>query len=373
MTEAQDRLLAAIAGTTLPLLHTMDMGAWLRQRLDPFALPDLTAAIRQTAGPLADSLPAFRAADWPEGLDGFRSATETAASGMLEMFAGLDQAARAEGFDGLRIARRALKGHLEAERALYPLWRLSPPISQYYLPHEQREDAALLAVLDRAAEAPPGHGGVTHVDGSAGDRHGGYSLYIPEYMDASVPAPVVLALHGGRGSGPDFLWSWLPAARAAGAVLIAPTALGETWSIMGEDIDSPNIERILREVAARQELDRDRILLTGMSDGGTFAYVSGLGDASPATALAPFSASFHPMLLEFVSPARLAALPIRLTHGVRDWMFQIDVARSAAEAFRRRNARLTCRELPDRAHVFPQDEAAPTLDWFLNGGRDDAP
>jgi phospholipase/carboxylesterase len=154
--------------------------------------------------------------------------------------------------------------------------------------------------------------------------------------------------------------------------LVAPSALGDTWAIMGDDIDSPNIDRILDEVAKTQALDRSRILLTGMSDGGTFSYVAGLMDGAIATHLAPFAASFHPMLLEFTSAERLAELPIRLTHGARDWMFQVDMAQMAVEAFQARNANIVYSELPDRAHVFPQDEAAPTLNWFLNDGVSDA-
>jgi hypothetical protein len=43
------------------------------------------------------------------------------------------------------------------------------------------------------------------------------------------------------------------------------------------------------------------------------------------------------------------------------------VAHIAEDAFRSKSARSTFIELEDRAHVFPQDEAACTIDWFLNG------
>ena len=47
-----------------------------------------------------------------------------------------------------------------------------------------------------------------------------------------------------------------------------------------------------------------RMLLTGMSDGGTFTYVSGLEASSPFTHLAPVAAAFHPMLVRW--PTRSA-------------------------------------------------------------------
>jgi phospholipase/carboxylesterase len=366
MTNAHSEILQAVADTVLPLLHVMDLLAWARQRVDPYGMAPLVQAIEGPEAGLAASLAPFRQADWPDALAAFRDAIDGAAGDALAAMDGLKAAAAADGFDALRVARRALRQHRAAEQALYPLAALSPPISQYFLSHDRREAPDVLARLDAAADAGNGHGGLIEAPGPTGGARGGHAAYIPEYLDPSTPAPVVLALHGGRGNGPDFLWSWLPGARARGVVLIAPTALGETWAIMGDDVDSPNLLRILDAVAAEgQALDRSRVLLTGMSDGGTFAYVAGLLDGGPATALAPFAASFHPMLLEFASPARLRSLPVRLTHGARDWMFPVDVARTAAAAFREAQAPVIYRELADRAHVFPEDEVGPTLDWFL--------
>ena len=45
---------------------------------------------------------------------------------------------------------------------------------------------------------------------------------------------------------------------------------------MGDDTDTPNLMRILESVRARWNVDPDRMLLTGMSDGGTFCYVIGV-------------------------------------------------------------------------------------------------
>ena len=73
----------------------------------------------------------------------------------------------------------------------------------------------------------------------------------------------------GSGHGRDFLWSWLREARAAGVLVLAPTSVERTWSIMGgEDVDAERLAHMLESVAARYPIDRERLLLTGMSDGG---------------------------------------------------------------------------------------------------------
>src|ERR1700677_5310529 len=128
-----------------------------------------------------------------------------------------------------------------------------------------------------------------------------------------------MALHGGSGNGRAFLWSWLAAARTVGAILVAPTAVGQTWALMGEDVDTPNLIRILGLVGDRWRLDPQRRLLTGMSDGGTFTYVSGLESGSLFTHLAPVAAAFHPMLAQMAEPGRVRGLPIFAVHGALDW------------------------------------------------------
>ena len=190
-------------------------------------------------------------------------------------------------------------------------------------------------------------------------------MYVPEYYQDSDTCPLIMALHGGSGHGRDFLWTWLREARSRGAILISPTARGDTWSLMGPDIDSANLDQMVQHVCERWNIDPLKRLLTGMSDGGTFTYVSGLRDDSPFTHLAPSSASFHPMLLEGYTNARMNDLPIYIMHGVLDWMFPVDVARAADTALRAAGARVIYREIEDLSHTYPRDENPRLMDWFL--------
>ena len=69
-------------------------------------------------------------------------------------------------------------------------------------------------------------------------ERGGFSVYVPEDYDPARAYPLVMALHGGSGHGRLFLWSWLREARGRGVILVAPTAMGDTWSLMEPDVDS---------------------------------------------------------------------------------------------------------------------------------------
>ena len=205
--------------------------------------------------------------------------------------------------------------------------------------------------------------GVMHFDNEPGSR-GGFSLYVPENYDPQTAWPVVFALHGGSGHGRSFLWSWVREARTFGAIVVAPTAVGRTWAIQGPDADTPNLARMLDAVRRQWTVDPARLLLSGMSDGGTFAYVSGLEPGSPFTHLAPASAAFHPMMAAYADKDRLTGLPIHIAHGVLDWMFPIDMAREAAQALTAAGADVTYRELDDLSHTYPRELNGPILRWL---------
>src|SRR6202012_3361038 len=132
----------------------------------------------------------------------------------------------------------------------------------------------------------------------------------------------------------------------------------------GPDADTPNLARIVDVVRGRWAIDPKRLLLTGMSDGGTFSYVSGLEPGSPFTHLAPVAAAFHPMLAQMADPERLRGLPIHLAHGALDWMFPVEMARGAERALTAAGAAVTYREIPDLAHSYPRELNPRILAWL---------
>jgi phospholipase/carboxylesterase len=235
-------------------------------------------------------------------------------------------------------------------------------VSNFFLNAANRDDEELLARLEAGARE---HAGIFHDHNEPASR-GGFSVYVPEYYTADRTWPLVMALHGGSGNGRGFLWNWLRDARSLGAILVAPTATGRTWALMSDDTDTPNLLRILEAVRGRWSIDASRMLLSGMSDGGTFCYVSGLDGASPFTHLAPVSATFHPLMAEMADATRLQNLPIFVTHGRLDWMFPVQTARQTQAALAAAGADVTYREIEDLSHTYPREINAELLAW-LNG------
>ena len=339
-----------------PLLQSLEALGFVARYLNP---PDFGRVIEE-AGTPDEALRAERPrlAQWPAEFEGIKTALEAACDAALAAFDGLRDVQNGNG--DLVSVFRALRHAPRAQEALYALVAKLPPVSEFFVEPSLREDSGLAARLARPANE---HTGIFHDHNEPGSR-GGFSLYVPEYYTPDRAWPLVMALHGGSGNGRGFLWSWLRDARSHGAILIAPTAKGNTWALMGEDIDTPNLMRILEQVRSRWNVDATQMLLTGMSDGGTFCYVSGLENASPFTHLAPVAATFHPLMAEMADADRLRGLPIHLVHGKLDWMFPVQVARQTHQLLSAAGARVTYRELDDLSHTYPREMNAPMLAWL---------
>jgi phospholipase/carboxylesterase len=339
-----------------PLLQTLEALSFIARHLHP---PDFDRVIDEVGGPdLMLQAARGHLTEWPEPYAGVRTALDTASEAALAGFAGLRAVRGGEG--DLTDAFRALRTLPRALEALYPLATNLPPVSDFFLHPSLLDDASLKARLAApAAELT----GLSHHQNEPGMR-GGFSLYVPEYYTPERAWPLVVALHGGSGNGRNFLWSWLRDARSFGAILVAPTATGPTWALMGEDTDTPNLARILDLIRARYSIDSGRMLLTGLSDGGTFCYMTGLERASPFTHLAPVAATFHPLMAELADPERLRDLPVHVVHGALDWMFPVEVARNASGLLAKAGAKVTYREIDDLSHTYPREINAWLLGWL---------
>jgi phospholipase/carboxylesterase len=341
-----------------PLLQTLEALSYVARHLNP---PDFDRIIDEVGAP-DQMLQAARVhlTEWPEAFAELRTTLDTASEAALAGFAGL-RAVRG-GTGDLTGAFRALRYLPRALEALYPLATNLPPVSDFFLDPSVLDDTSLKA---RLAAPTAGITGLFHHQNELGNR-GGFSLYVPEYYTPEREWPLVVALHGGSGNGRNFLWSWLRDARSYGAILMAPTATGATWALMGEDTDTPNLARILDLVRARYTIDPRRMLLTGLSDGGTFCYVTGLEQSSPFTHLAPVAATFHPLMAELADAERLRDLPVYIVHGALDWMFPVEVARNTSSLLAKAGAKVTYREIDDLSHTYPREINAELLGW-LNG------
>src|SRR5437879_4698054 len=289
-------VIGAIGHLLQPLLETLERVTWAQRHLYPPLAVRLAEQLTPGAEAIAGPLSALEKLEWPDDLRFMRERLLDVSRQTMDLVTAFAAAARSP--DNPIDLYRALRRFARIQETLYPLAPVFEPVSRWFLEPARRDDDDLVARLrDGALRDDEVRVGVLHAANER-DARGGFSVYVPEDWDGRAPMPLVVALHGGHGHGRDFLWSWLREARSRSVLVMAPTSRDRTWSIMGgEDIDAAALREMVASVAVRYPVDHSRVLLTGMSDGATYALLCGLRERMPFTHLAPACGVLHPLLL----------------------------------------------------------------------------
>jgi phospholipase/carboxylesterase len=340
------------------VLTGLDAFEKVRRRLQPPELPSLREAVAPLAANVHAALDAFRATPAPDELSGLAQQLIDVA----EMTARTldDFCAVAAPHEAISKVLGAMHQHCRTQERLYPLHRVLPPVSLFFTEPARRDRMPPPDPEPPLLDPPVG----LILARTTDSGRGGFSMYVPEHYAHDRNWPLVVALHGGSGTGADFLWTWLAEARTRGFLLLAPTALGSTWSLDDPEIDGDALRAMIQYVSGRWRVDPTRILLTGLSDGATFALLCGLMPDMPVTALAPVSGVLHPANLVNGNLERARGRRIYLVHGALDWMFPIALARIARDTLQHAGADVVLREIPDLSHTYPREENGRILTWF---------
>jgi phospholipase/carboxylesterase len=179
---------------------------------------------------------------------------------------------------------------------------------------------------------------------------------VPEYYQADRPWPLIIAMHGASGNAEDFLWTWLKYAKSRGYLLLSAKSFGATWYPW----DAPSLLLMLDDMQARYAIDPRRVLLTGLSDGGSFCYDVGFAFPERFAGLAVVAGILRP----HTRHPQASRVPVYIAHGEKDQLFPVQFIRLVASKLQEWGHRVTYHELPGFGHAYPPGENAAILDWF---------
>jgi polyhydroxybutyrate depolymerase len=149
-----------------------------------------------------------------------------------------------------------------------------------------------------------------------------YQLYVSTQLHE--PAPLVLVLHGGGGSGANMaLMSRQTFNRIAdrdGIIVVYPDGVGRNWNdgrsgvrspAMNENVDDVGFLRALvRELSARYRVDSKRIYSAGISNGGFMSFRLACEAADVFAAVAPVAATLSEDLGPRCHPSKPVSIAI---------------------------------------------------------------
>lgn len=149
-----------------------------------------------------------------------------------------------------------------------------------------------------------------------------FRVYRPATLPPSTPAPLVVMLHGGLGSGrqAQSSYGWDAQADSGRFVVAYPDGVGRSWAVSADCCGPPAaagvddvgfITRMVSTISALVPIDPARIYATGMSNGGMLAYRL----ACETTTFAAIGPAAATMLGPCPSPAPTSVIHI---HGTAD-------------------------------------------------------
>lgn len=160
-----------------------------------------------------------------------------------------------------------------------------------------------------------------------------FLYYVPATVEARPG--VVLALHGGRGTGQNFLDrtpSLLREADRAGFIAVYPSADGNWNDGRAAFAEHPSDVTVMRALvawlAANLGADPGRVFATGVSNGGVMAHKLACDAPDLVRAIAPIAASFNQTLYAACKPA--APTPVVMFNGTEDPLMVYDGGRSTS-------------------------------------------
>jgi predicted esterase len=198
-----------------------------------------------------------------------------------------------------------------------------------------------------------------------------YGLYVPPSYQPARSYPLIICLHGAGFDGDTYLERWQP--RLGERYLLACPSIedGAWWTRDGEAL----VMAVFQEVTRRYHVDRDRVFLTGMSNGGLGTYLIGLNHTDQFAALIPMAGAFPRGFFPLFDNARQT--PFYVIHGARDQVIPVQFSRGIVAYLKQEGIPVVYREHDQihplaGGHFFPKDELPPLIAW-LDAQRRPAP
>ncbi len=156
----------------------------------------------------------------------------------------------------------------------------------------------------------------------------GYVGHVGVSCDSRVPAPLVIVLHGGGGTGAGMikLTGFNAVADREGFVVVYPDGVERHWNdgrgvewyrAHTQEIDDVGfISALIDELSRKLNIDASRVYATGISNGGMMSYRLGCELSDRIAAIAAVTASLAVDMVKEWSPSR--PVPVLIIAGTAD-------------------------------------------------------
>ncbi|MFO1040615.1 MAG: PHB depolymerase family esterase [Planctomycetaceae bacterium] len=193
-----------------------------------------------------------------------------------------------------------------------------------------------------------------------------YRLVVPKSVDNRRPVPILFAFHGFLIDSKDLMpkYSQLDQlAEKEGFVLVYPNAVDKAWRIvpiLARD-DFAFFDKLLASLSDRYNIDRNRVYLTGMSNGAFFAHLLASQRSEVVAAIACHSGGLG--ILARRPPQVKHKYGVMIIHGEKDSIVSADEGRKARDQYQSWGFPTEYMEVPGLNHLWAVNTDVNTRIW----------
>ena len=199
-----------------------------------------------------------------------------------------------------------------------------------------------------------------------------YRLFVPTSVALNRPAPLVVAFHGMLVDSKDVMPKYTKLNETAerhGFIMVYPNALGGVWGILPDKVtaDIAFFDALLAYLSKTYRIDRDRVYVLGMSNGGYLAHLLATERSTTIAAAASHSGVLGLQTLGGINAKR--KFPVMIVHGTADFIFPVAFARENADKYRREGHEVSYVEVPGLGHAWASEIEINERIWAFFAGH----
>ncbi|HSB07889.1 MAG TPA: dienelactone hydrolase family protein [Blastocatellia bacterium] len=185
----------------------------------------------------------------------------------------------------------------------------------------------------------------------SGGKTRGYYLFIPDKLDETRRAPLIVMLHGSGRNGRILLDHWKDLANQEGIVLAGPDSQNPMAWRTPED--GPEFLRdVVEAVKGRAFINPRRVYLFGHSGGAVFGIAMSLFESEYFAAAAVSAGALEPDRVGSFGEVAQRKVPIAIFVGTQDRSFPLDLVRKTRDGLNAKGLNVQLTEIPGHDHNY---------------------